>query len=79
MTSIIRYDDLTWPEVNDLPRDLPLVLPLGDTYDPHAIAAHLQTDHIGLLPALPYGWAGSIAPVSENMLQRVITGIFSGL
>lgn len=28
MTEFFHYDDLTWPEVAELPRDVPLVLPL---------------------------------------------------
>lgn len=34
MPTIIHYDELTWPEVADLPRDLPMVVPLGlDEYE----------------------------------------------
>jgi hypothetical protein len=33
MESLIHYEELTWPEVAALPRDIPLVLPLGDGYD----------------------------------------------
>lgn len=76
--AIIHYDELTWPEVADLPRDLPLVLPLGEGYDPNQIAAKIGVDDICLLPALPYGWQGSVAAVSEPTLQRVVAGIFSG-
>ena len=31
--NIFNYDELTWPEVAELPRDTPLVLPLGSGYD----------------------------------------------
>src|SRR5690606_18064244 len=78
MPQITHYDELTWPEVAALPRDLPLVLPLGDGYDATAIARALGRDDFCLLPALPYGWQGSVAPVTPAMLQRVVTGIFSG-
>jgi creatinine amidohydrolase len=77
-SSTIHYADLTWPEVADLPRDLPLVLPLGDGFPAESIAAALGVPAIILLPALPYGWPGSIVPVSAEMLRRVIGGIFSG-
>ena len=32
MTEFFHYDDLTWPEVAELPRDVPLVLPLGSSF-----------------------------------------------
>ncbi len=78
MTLITRYDELTWPEVAALPRDLPLVLPLGAGYDDEAIAQAVGVDHFCILPALPYGWEGSIVGVGEAMLRRVVAGIFSG-
>jgi hypothetical protein len=33
MTNFFNFDDLTWDEVANLPRDVPLVLPLGSGYD----------------------------------------------
>lgn len=78
MAAITHYETLTWPEVADLPRDLPLVLPLGEGYAPDAIADALGMPHICLLPALPYGWAGSTLDVGKELLRRVIAGIFSG-
>lgn len=76
--SAIQYADLTWPEVADLPRDLPLVLPLGEGFAAESIAAALRVPAIVLLPPLPYGWPGSSVPVSAEMLSRVIGGVFSG-
>ncbi len=75
---ITQYENLTWPEVADLPRDLPLVMTLGEGYAPESIAKALDVDHYCALPMLPYGWAESIVPVSEDMLRRVVEGIFSG-
>jgi creatinine amidohydrolase len=77
MTTFIRYEELTWPEVPDLPRDLPLVLTLGDGYDLERIARVLGMPTLVLLPTLPYGWQGSAAPVSEAMLRRIVRAIFS--
>lgn len=78
MPHIIRYEELTWPEVAALPREIPLVLPLGEGYDSDSIAEAVDTNIICLLPALPYGWKGSLLTVSEAMLRRVVAGIFSG-
>jgi creatinine amidohydrolase len=78
MATITRYDELTWPEVANLPRDLPFVLPLGDGYDAAQIAQAIGADPICILPALPYGWQGSVVAVSPEMLKRIVAGIFSG-
>ena len=78
MPRIIRYEALTWPEVAALPRDMPLVLPLGDGYNNDSIAEAIDADTICMLPALLYGWKGSVLHVSEAMLRRVVAGIFSG-
>lgn len=75
---VIHYDELTWPEIADLPRDLPLVLPLGDGFSIESIAAAIGADDLCMLPSLPYGWKGSPVEVSAEMLRRVVEGIFSG-
>jgi creatinine amidohydrolase len=78
MSSVTLYENLTWPDVAKLPRDLPLILPLGDGYDGKHIADALALDHVCMLPALPYGRLGSVVPVGEELLRRVVGGIFSG-
>ncbi len=78
MIDVTRYEDLTWPEVAELPRDLPLVLPLGEGYNLVEIAHELGVQGYGLLPLLPYGWAGSAIDVGAALLRRVVAGIFSG-
>jgi hypothetical protein len=32
MTAFFQYDQLTWPEIEALPRHTPLILPLGSGY-----------------------------------------------
>jgi creatinine amidohydrolase len=73
---ILHYEHLTWTEVAALPRDLPLVLPLG-TFDPQTIATALPVADFCLLPALPYGWEGSLINVGETLLRQVVAGILS--
>lgn len=79
MSNIIHYDELTWPEVVDLSRDIPFVLALGDGYPLDEIQKAVGAPSCCLLPALPYGWEGSVAPVSDAMLKRVVNAIFEGL
>lgn len=75
---MIHYADLTFPEIAALPRDIPLIMPLGDGYDPATIASALNTDQFCLLPALPYGWEGSALAVSTDMMRRVIAALWTG-
>jgi creatinine amidohydrolase len=77
-SSVIRYEELTWPEVAALPRDLPLVLPLGDGYDVQRICQDLGATSICMLPVLPYGWHGSLLDVAPEMLRRLVDGIWTG-
>ncbi len=39
--TLFRFDELTWPEIAALPRNTPLVLPLGSLPDP---GTTLRTD-----------------------------------
>ena len=60
MTEFFHYDDLTWPEVAELPRDVPLVLPLGSSFDSEQVVAQLgHPQRLGILPSIPFGWRGS--------------------
>ena len=57
MTTFFNYDGMTWDKVSELPRDTPLVLPLGSGYDLSLLASQLSDPpQIGLLPPFPFGW-----------------------
>lgn len=80
MTIFFNYDELTWPEVADLPRDLPLVLPLGSGYDQDKLAEALgKPNGIGMLPVFPYGWRGSMLEVPEGILAQYIRNLLNSL
>ena len=80
MTHFLRYEELTWPEVDALPRDLPLVLPLGEGYDLDRLASALGSpEQAGLLPAIPYGWEGSGLNVPANILGVVVGNLLNSL
>jgi len=80
MTEFHSYDELTWPEVQSLPRHTPMVLPLGVGYSTDQLADALgNPTHAYLLPSFPYGWQGSGLTVSEENLARYLTNIISGL
>ncbi|TFH35769.1 MAG: creatininase family protein [Anaerolineales bacterium] len=71
------FDELTWPEVAALPRQLPLVLPLGDGYE----WAQLEfgSSQWARLPCLHYGWPGSAIAVAPQLFDRVLRDVFRGL
>ncbi|MCL4267683.1 MAG: creatininase family protein [Anaerolineae bacterium] len=80
MTDIFPYDELTWPEVAALPRDTPLILPLGEGYDLAKVTeAFGQPTRIGLLPAIPYGWRGSGLAVPEPVLGQLVANLLDSL
>jgi len=80
MTTFFQYDQLTWPEVDALPRDLPLVLPLGSGYPLKRLAAAFsQPERIGLLPAFPFGWRGSGLRVSDHLLSAYLVNLLDSL
>ncbi len=80
MTDFFRYEDLTWPEVAELPRDLPLVLPLGSGFDMDRVASQLASPaRIGLLPAFPFGWRGSGLELPGHLLSAYIDNLLDSL
>ena len=80
MTEFFHYDDLTWPEVADLPRNVPLILPLGSLSAPDLVAAQLShPQRLGLLPSFPFGWRGSGLAVPEPLLSAYIGNLLDSL
>ncbi len=80
MADFFRFDDLTWPEVADLPRDLPLVLPLGTGYPESALEKALAFPaRIGWLPAFPFGWPGSGLEVPLPVLGAYLKNLLDSL
>ncbi len=80
MTTFFTFADLTWPEVAALPRDVSLMLPLGEGYDLIALAQALgEPPRLGLLPAIPYGWAGSGLEVAPPLLAAYLGNLLGSL
>ena len=79
-TNCFNYDNLTWPEVADLPRGTPLVLPLGSGYDRDLLADQLSNPpRIGLLPSFPFGWRGSGLEVPDRIFAQYISNLLDSL
>ncbi len=80
MTDFFLYDQLTWPEINALPRNTPLILLLGEGYRREVMADALKNpSRIGLLPPIPFGWSGSGLQVSESLLGTHISNLLDSL
>ena len=94
MTRFFQYDSLTFPEIEALPHFTPLVIPLASGQWPEAGAGYAlerlasalgEPEQAGLLPPVPYGWAGSglavpgkiIAPLLRNLINSLREDGFS--
>jgi creatinine amidohydrolase len=78
--TFFNYDELTWPEVEALPRDVPLVLPLGPGFDMPALRTQLGNPaQAGLLPEFPFGWLGSGLEVPGIVLGRYVGNLMDSL
>jgi len=69
------YVDFTWPELKEMHRSIPVILPLG---------AGLELDAVGfeealLLEPIPYGWPESGLGVPADIFQAFVNGILSSL
>jgi len=80
VTEFFAYDTLTWPEIAALPRDMPLVIPLGKGYKLDQLAGALSNPpRVGLLPAIPYGWRGSGLAMPEPVLGQLVANLLDSL
>ncbi len=79
-TEFFKYDELSWDNVADLPRDTPLVLPLGSGYNLELLAQQLSNPvRIGLLPTFPFGWRGSGLEVPDKIFTQYIANLLDSL
>ncbi|MBL8101850.1 MAG: creatininase family protein, partial [Anaerolineales bacterium] len=78
--SIFKYDELTWDAVAELPRDTPLVLPLGSGYNLDLLTEQLSNPpQIGLLPVFPFGWRGSGLELPEPIFFQYLANLLDSL
>jgi creatinine amidohydrolase len=80
MHSYFNYGELTWPEVESLPRDTPLVVPLGSGFNLEQLTQQLgNPSRAGLLPMFPFGWPGSSIEVPRILLGRYVGNLLGSL
>jgi creatinine amidohydrolase len=80
MIYFLPFDELTWPEIAALRRNIPLVIPIGEGHDLEKLAEALgDPPAIGLLPAIPYGWLGSGLAVPVAPFARMVSNLLDSL
>ena len=79
-STFFDYSDMTWDAVAELPRNTPLVLPLGSGYNFDLLADQLSNpSRIGILPAFPFGWRGSGLELPEPIFFQYVTNLLDSL
>jgi creatinine amidohydrolase len=89
MTDLITYENLTYPEVDALPRDVPMLIPLGEAggYDWTEVIERLRrktrpasaSDRVCVFPAVPYGFQSSPLAVEPRLFRRVLATLIASL
>lgn len=80
MTQWIAYEKLTWPEVARLPRNCPILLPIGNGFDLQQAAESLSNPpQAVILPPFPFGWQGSSLPIPANDFLPYISNLLRSL
>jgi creatinine amidohydrolase len=79
-SGFFNFDELTWDAAAELPRDTPLILPLGSGYDLKLLASQLSDPpRIGLLPPFPFGWRGSGLELPEQTFFQYVINLLNSL
>ncbi|HXE72401.1 MAG TPA: creatininase family protein, partial [Candidatus Nitrosotenuis sp.] len=81
---MLSYEELTFPEVEALPRDLPLVIPLGNRqeYSDEGLRSALGLSEWCWMPSVPYGFPspdpvlGALA-VAPQVLERLLGSLLA--
>ena len=88
---VIVYEELTFPEVETLPRDIPLLIPLGEISDydwdkiTDRVLARTRSGSIPdrreacVFPAVPYGFRGGSLEVDPAVFKRVMQSLIATL
>jgi len=70
LSPMVEYDSLVFPQVEELPREWPVIIPLGGEPDDHR--SLIPSESI-LMPAIPYGFAAplelELEPVVSSLCQ----------
>ncbi len=86
MTDIIHYENLTFPEVDALPRDIPIVIPLGEMTEADLLKRAQRQERsaavpnqVCVFPSVPFGFEGSGFVVDRKLFKRVIDSLVASI
>jgi creatinine amidohydrolase len=80
MKNIFAFDELIWPEVDALPRQTPLVMPLGNNDIQDRMGNQIESsERVGLLPAIPFGWERSGLAVNPDLMDTCLENLLAGM
>lgn len=92
MADLIRYEEMTYPQVARLPRDTPMLIPLGEAsrYAWEAIGDRVKertrrrVDRLCVFPGVPFGFRTpekSLRPlaVAPALMQRVLASLIASI
>ena len=92
MVELVRYEELTFPEVAHLPRDTPMLIQLGDAdrYDWHTVAGRVEkrtrrkVDRVCVFPGVPFGFKTRAKPlrplvVDSRLMRRVLASLIDSI
>ena len=78
MKPYVIYEELVYPQVDELSRSLPWIFPLGE-YSTSELAdvgrEAFQGQRFGVLPTLPYGWPDSQLPFPDGLLGSFLDSL----
>ena len=69
------YVDFTWPELKEMHRSIPVILPIGAGLELEAVGK----DEAIILEPIPYGWPESGLEVPVEIFEAFVNGILSSL
>ncbi len=92
MVDITRYEELSFPEVAKLPRDIPMLIPLGDAdgYEWEVVAEQVrrrtqrQVSRVCVFPGMPFGFrtrqpALRRLVIEPGLLRRVLASLIASV
>jgi creatinine amidohydrolase len=80
MTYFLSFDELTWPQVERLERDIPLILPFGKIDGLESLEIVLKKpEKVGVLPSIPFGWQESPVEVNPPLFDALVENLLTCL
>ncbi len=84
---VIAYEELTFPQVDALPRNMPMVIPIGEVNDWDQLIERVQAklrskrvpDRVCVFPGVPFGFESSSPVVDPRLFKRVMKSLAASI